>query len=98
MTRRVIVHPQARLDLAAACDWYEGQRSGFGNEFLGAFAETVQLVTDNPFQYQKVYGRFRRALFGKFPYSLIYTVSESEIAIISCFHCSRDPKRWQDLP
>lgn len=98
MTRRVVVRPQAKIELGDAWDWYEARHPGLGDELIHAFEETVASLLRNPFQFQAVYGTARRAMLGKFPYGLIYTVSPrtDEIVIVSCFHGRRNPKRWQD--
>jgi plasmid stabilization system protein ParE len=95
MTRRLIVRPQARLELADASDWYDAQDKRLADELLFAFEETIKSIVQNPFQYQVVRGKARRVNLGKFPYGLIYTVSNDEIVVLSCFHGRRDPKRWQ---
>ncbi|HEY2756314.1 MAG TPA: type II toxin-antitoxin system RelE/ParE family toxin [Pseudolabrys sp.] len=95
MTRRLIVRPQARLELADASDWYDAQDKRLADDLLFAFEETISSIVHNPFQYQVIRGKTRRAHLGKFPYGLIYTVSDNEIVILSCFHGRRDPKRWQ---
>ncbi|MEJ2624845.1 MAG: type II toxin-antitoxin system RelE/ParE family toxin [Pseudolabrys sp.] len=95
MTRRLIVRPQAKLELAEASDWYDAQDKGLGDELLHAFQAAIESIVSNPSRYQAIHGKARRALLGRFPYALIYTVSDEDITIVSCFHGSRDPKRWQ---
>ena len=95
MSRRFIVRPQARLELAEASDWYDERNPGLGDEFLHAFDEAVVAIRRNPFQYQAIRGKRRRVGLGKFPYGLIYIVSDDEIIVISCFHGHRDPSRWK---
>jgi len=96
MTRRLVVQPQARLELAEASDWYDAKDKRLGDELLQPFQRTIESIVGNPFQYQVIRGKARRANLGKFPYGLIYTVSDREIVIVSCFHGRRNPKRWQD--
>ena len=74
MTRRLVVRPTARLELAAGSDWYDSQKQGLGAEFIHAFEAAAAAITENPFQYQIVYRSARRAPLGRFPYGLIYTV------------------------
>ena len=95
MIRKLVVRPQARLELAEASDWYDEQSKGRGDELLRAVETSIQKIMRNPFQYQRLYRDARRARLGKFPYGLIYTVTDDEIVILSCFHGRRDPKRWQ---
>jgi plasmid stabilization system protein ParE len=96
MTRRLVVEPTARLELGGAADWYDVNNPGLGSEFIRAFEAVSAAILRNPFQYQAVRGKIRRAPLRRFPYSLISTVSDNEIVIVYCFHGRRDPKRWQD--
>jgi plasmid stabilization system protein ParE len=96
MNRRLVVRPVARLDIADASDWYDRQNKGLGDEFLHTVQRMIDSIIDNPLQYQARQGKARRASIGKFPFALIYTVSDDEVVIVSCFHGRRDPKRWQD--
>jgi len=95
MRRTLVVRPQARLELAGAYDWYEEQSTGLGDELLRAVDASIQKIMRNPGQYQKMYRDARRARVGKFPYGLVYTVTDEEIVVVSCVHGRRDPKRWQ---
>ena len=96
MSRRFVVQPLARLELAEATDWYDAANPDLGSEFLRAFQATAAAILRNPHQYQAAHGEMRRAPLRKFPYNLYYVVSDDEIAIVSCFHWSRDPRRWED--
>jgi hypothetical protein len=96
MKRRLVIRPVARLELAAGADWYDSNRQGLGGEFIRAFEAAAAAITENPFQYQVIYRNARRAPVGQFSYGLIYTVSDDEIVVLSCFHGRRNPRRWQD--
>ena len=95
MSRTLIVRPEARLELAEASDWYDEQNKDLGDELLRAVEASIQKIVRNPSQYQKMYRGACRARLGKFPYGLIYTVTDDEIIVLSCVHGSRDQKRWQ---
>lgn len=95
MTYRVVVEPQARLELAEASDWYDAHNPGLGDELLLAFDTALASITANPFRYQVIYGNARRIRLGKFPYRLFYAVTNDEIVVFSCFHSSRNPSRWK---
>jgi toxin ParE1/3/4 len=95
MSRRLVVRPQARLELADASDWYDAQDKRLADDLLFAFEETISSIVQNPFQYHVIRGKTRHANLAKFPFGLIYTVSDNDIVILSCFHGRRNPKRWQ---
>jgi plasmid stabilization system protein ParE len=96
MPRRLVISPGAKLDLAQASDWYDAQRVTLGDDFLKAFEALSDAILRNPFQYQAIDSVFRKAVFRRFQYSLIYSVSDDEVVIVGCFHDRRDPARWQE--
>ena len=96
MSRRLVVRPAARIELAEASDWYDENHEGLGGDFIRAFEIASAAIVRNPFQYQVVYGEARRAPIRRFRYGLIYTVSDEEVVVVACMHGRRDPRRWQE--
>ena len=79
-----------------AYDWYEAQRAGLGDEFLAAVDDAIAVIMDNPLRYRVLVLDTRQVLVRRFPYRLLYRVLENEIAVVACFHASRDPQRWTE--
>jgi toxin ParE1/3/4 len=92
VNRELILGPEAEAEVAEARDWYDQRRAGLGAEFVHAVDATAAAIRQNPFQYQPIWGHFRRAGLRRFPYSLIDIASDREIAVVSCFHGRRNPK------
>ena len=95
MTRELIIRPQAEAEMAEAGDWYNRERSGLGTEFVFAVSSALTAIQQNPLQYQIVWRDFRRAGVARFPYGLIYRVSDRDITVVSCFHGRRNPSTWK---
>jgi len=95
VSRELIIRPEAEAEMVAAGDWYDRERPGLGIEFALAVSNTITAIERNPLQYQVVWGQFRRAGVTRFPYSLIYRVSEQSVTVISCFHGRRSPAVWK---
>lgn len=96
MSRKLIIEPEAEAEIGEARDWYEERAFGLGMDFVRAVDLSILSIQDNPFQYQIVWRRFRRAGIARFPYGLIYNVSEDAIVVLSCFHDRRNPKIWKN--
>ena len=94
--RRLVFRLQARSEIANAAIWYEGQGIGLGAEFLRAVDVTISSIQHNPEQYQRVRGRTRRAVLRRFPYSVVYVLTDDEIVVVGCVHGRLSLKRWQD--
>jgi hypothetical protein len=95
VNRTLILGLEAEIEIAEARDWYDLRNPGLGAEFVGAVDATLAAIQKSLFQYQAIWGQFRRAGLRRFPYSLIYLPSDREITIMSCFHGRRRPKAWR---
>lgn len=94
MTRRVRFLPEAIIDVEEAASWYEARRSGLGKEFRMALDTAIEQVRQNPDLYQAVRGTARRAVLRRFPYTLIYTATDTDVLVVACFHGRRRQERW----
>jgi toxin ParE1/3/4 len=74
------LRPEAEADLQEAYRWYEGQRSGLGDDLLLCVEAALQVLQDNPNQFPEVYKEVRRLVLRRFPYSIFY-LSRSESVV-----------------
>jgi hypothetical protein len=90
----VVLRPEAEEELLEAQVWYESKAQGLGFEFARAADVAVTLALRNPFGHLRIEEEFRRVLFRKFPYALIYLPSPDELLVVSFFHQHREPGVW----
>jgi plasmid stabilization system protein ParE len=95
MTYRLIVRPEAERDIEDSYNWYEDNSIGLGADFLRAVRSSIDRISADPYAYQLVHRKIRRAVLRVFPHSLFFVVADDEIAIIACVHHKRDPKVWR---
>ena len=72
MARRLVVQPQAELDIQAAAVWYEDRRVGLGVRFLDELGLVFQRIETNPRQFPRLEADVRRALLSHFPYGVYF--------------------------
>jgi plasmid stabilization system protein ParE len=94
VNRRLVFRPEAEEEIFGAAEWYEKRKLGLSTEFLRALDAVVAAVERNPFQFPQVHGEKRRALLRRFPYGVIYSVSDEEIVVLACSHARLNPLRW----
>ncbi len=95
MSFTILVHEKADEELSHAYEWYEGQKSGLGEQFLKELGKQTSLLQSNPYLFQITYKNYRTAALKTFPYLIIFEIEETIIIIYSIFHTSRNPKIWK---
>jgi len=90
-----MVAPEVCQDLAEAYAWYESQRAGLGEEFLGCVDACIQAICRSPETHAVVVEGCRRGLVRRFPYAVFYEYSENAVTIYCVFHTALDPAKWR---
>ncbi len=89
-------HPEAEEEFIEAAQYYEARVSGLGSRFIDELEALVALLTERPAIGEQIDGKFRRTVFQKFPFSLIYAVEGARIWIVAVAHQRRLPGYWRD--
>jgi plasmid stabilization system protein ParE len=99
MAAELIIAPEAGQDIAEAYAWYEGRRTGLGEEFLSGVDACIEAIRRMPEMHAVIHENYRRGLVRRFPYAVFYEYAEDTVIVYGVFHTSRDPDKWrQRLP
>lgn len=96
MAAELILGPEADRDLAGAYEWYEGRRTGLGEDFLSQIDAGIHTILRTPESHAFVHEKYRRALMRRFPYAIYYEYEEGTVTIYAVFHTARDPAKWRE--
>ncbi len=88
-------HPQARLELNEAADYYEKRQSGLGWDFLEEVQLAIRRILDFPNAWQPLSSNTRRCLTKRFPFGVVYQIKTDEVRIIAIAHLKRRPGYWR---
>jgi len=69
---------------------------GLGLEFLLAVKDAESKILQNPELWPIYEAGTRRYLMQRFPFAVIYLVSENRIQIVALAHCKRRPGYWKN--
>ncbi len=94
MTLQVIYHASFNTDADAARAWYEQQRRDLGAEFELELESCMQRVMERPLAFQLVRGAVRQALLKRFPYVVVFEMTDQSILVGGLFHCARNRTMW----
>jgi len=56
LSYRLVIRPEADVEVFEASHWYEERREGLGHEFLSAFATATANLRRNPHLYPVIEG------------------------------------------
>ena len=90
---KLLYTTRARDDLELAFAWYERQRRGLGYDFLDCVETAVKSIIENPEMYRVVYSAFRGCVIRRFPFSVFYTIEDTDIVVHSIFDNRQDPAK-----
>lgn len=93
----VVVLDEAEVELTAAAEWYERERTGLGDDLLAEADGVLSAVAERPTTWPFVSGSkvVRRYLFSRFPYIVYYVVRGEAVFVIAFGHTSRHPGYWR---
>ena len=92
MKYALIVKPAAELDLQDAYLWYEEKQAGLGATFLEAVEAQFDRILENPEIYVEIAQGIRRGPTRTFPYWVIYTIDEAQVAVLAVLDSRQDPE------
>ena len=82
-------------DVEAAFDWYEGEESRLGFEFLEELRAAYHRILDHPFGYQDLRFEIRRVLTHGFRFGRLFLGRRRAVVIVAVLSTARDPTEWQ---
>lgn len=91
----VLFSPEAENETKKAYLWYQGEQPGLGKAFRESLRVKIESLKQNPKSSSFVYKNVRSSRIRRFPFNIIYRVSDFQIQIIAIFHHSRNPREWK---
>ena len=97
---RVVLHPEARVELRTAAIWYDERRDGLGEEFLAEAAQLLTAVGDQPRAWPRWPGTttgepmIRRTAMSRFPYLAACEIHTDHVLVLAFAHARRRPLYW----
>lgn len=88
------LHPQARLEVEQAFDWYFERSTNAAGRFLDAVDSAFRQIVQNPERYPAYTQKTRRFVLDEFPYAAIYQVQDEVVLVLAMAHAKRRPRYW----
>ena len=92
MGSKLIIEPDAQIEIDEAIAWYESRQEGLGFDFINYLDGYFQTLKENyalfPIKRQPVY---RELPLKRFPFVIIYEYLDNTTFVYSVFNTSQDP-------
>ena len=95
MTLPVSFRPLAQEDVESAISWYGDERPALALAFAESLDAVIARIGETPLQFPTVHREVRRALLGRFPYGVFFTVAADQIHVLAVVHLHRHPDTWK---
>ena len=91
----IVILEEAEAEAIEAFDSYR-EKAGeeIAHGFRAAMRSTIARVRVRPETYPKFEGDVRRCLFKRYPYAVLYEVTEAAIIVVAIMHLRRLPGYW----
>ncbi|MCD8512791.1 MAG: type II toxin-antitoxin system RelE/ParE family toxin [Nitrincola sp.] len=88
-------HPDAEAEFLESVGYYESVVAGLGHSLIDEFDTLARLICESPKSW-KVERRpnIRKASLRKFPLSIVYRETVSDIQVLAVSHDRRRPQYW----
>ena len=91
----VELHPDATAEARAAFLWYFERNPSAANAFIAELDQAVREIRNAPERWPRHLQGTRKFLFRRFPYSVIYRITDAAIQVIAVAHQRRRPGYWK---
>ncbi len=97
---RVELHPEARVELRAAANWYDERRAGLGDEFMAELSALLTRIGAMPEAFPSwprtsaARSRIHMAIVLRFPYLIAFERRSGAVVVLAIAHAKRQPLYW----
>jgi toxin ParE1/3/4 len=88
-------HPDAVAEARAAFLWYFERNPAAANAFIAEIDHAVSAIRHSPQQWPRHLHGTRKYLLRRFPYGVIYRLSDAAIQVVAIAHGRRRPGYWK---
>ena len=91
----VRLHPDAIAEAKAAYDWYAERNPSVANAFISELDHAISQIQKTPERWAMHLRGTRKFLLRRFPYAVVYRITQSTIQVIAVAHGRRRPGYWK---
>jgi len=91
----VVFHPAAVEEATAAHLWYAERSQSAADSFLAELDHGIESISEAPERSPQFVHGTRRYLFQRFPFQIVYRLTNNRIEVVAVAHGRRRPGYWR---
>jgi len=95
-SKAVEFHEEARLESAAASEWYLEGSEVAASRFVAELSRAIAAIAEAPQRWPAGVSGTRRFVLQRFPYAVVYRELPSKIQVLAVAHGRRRPGYWRE--
>ena len=92
----VIICLDAEIEYTESLIWYSARSESAATAFDAEFNQAISEIESDPQRYPFCDERHQFYLMCRFPFRIIYRVTDDTILVVAVAHGSREPNYWTD--
>ncbi|MCY7420679.1 MAG: type II toxin-antitoxin system RelE/ParE family toxin [Chitinophagaceae bacterium] len=84
-------------DFSEAFTYYHLISDFLSTKFEIAFTTAINKLSARPQNHYSIAHNLRRITLDKFPYMLIYTITDEKVIVVALFHQASNPSIWKEI-
>jgi hypothetical protein len=96
MARAIRFHPLFDCDVREAAGWYDRRSPTLGDQFADAVERTLRDIIADPQRFALTSVGCRSFRLPRFPYVVLFDVTESELNFFAVLHTARSMEKWRE--
>lgn len=93
--RAIELHPEAIAEASGARMWYAERSSFAADAFMAELDDAIESICKSPDRWPNYLHGTRRYLMKRFPYLVVYRVTDDKLQVIAVAHGKRKPGYWR---
>ena len=89
------LHPEAIAEARDAREWYAERSSVAADAFMEELDLAIDRISNSPARWATYLHGTRRYLLNRFPYLIVYRITEDKLQVIAVAHGKRKPGYWR---
>jgi plasmid stabilization system protein ParE len=96
MNQKLIIRPEAEVDITSAVVWYEEHERGLGSQLLSEIRSAINRALAAPDAYLQLRSQpaVHRILVRRFPYRIFYLTRPDALVVFAVIHVARHDRQW----